>query len=125
MNCPCCSGKSYSDCCEPFHIGKSTAPTAETLMRSRYAAFALVLEDYLWETTTPLARKFHPKQEYKSWAKSNQWQKLEIVNTPSFDQVEFKAYFVDEDGENQIHHELSKFERMDGKWYYASGTFLD
>ncbi|WP_414104685.1 SEC-C metal-binding domain-containing protein [Corynebacterium diphtheriae] len=36
MNCPCGSGTSYSDCCQPFHTKAKNAPTAELLMRSRY-----------------------------------------------------------------------------------------
>jgi SEC-C motif-containing protein len=46
-DCPCHSGKRYKDCCEPFHTGAREAPTPEALMRSRYAAFALGLGDYL------------------------------------------------------------------------------
>jgi SEC-C motif-containing protein len=125
MNCPCCSGKEYSKCCEPFHKGIFQAPSAEALMRSRYAAFALPNGKYLWETTSPLMRKFHPEKEYQNWAEANQWTKLEILNLPAIDQVEFKAYFTDEEGEKQIHHELSKFERLDGKWFYVSGEFWD
>lgn len=34
--CPCGSGDTYGNCCRPFHHGK-TAPTAETLMRSRFS----------------------------------------------------------------------------------------
>lgn len=39
--------------------------------------------------------------------------------------VEFKAYFVDEDGNEQIHHELSTFKMIQNRWYYVSGKFLD
>ncbi|HAU19042.1 MAG TPA: hypothetical protein DCS72_11975, partial [Marinobacter adhaerens] len=41
-NCPCGSGKSYSECCQPLHHGEA-ASTPEALMRSRYAAFVLKL----------------------------------------------------------------------------------
>lgn len=40
--CPCGTGLPYGECCAPRHRG-ATAPTAETLMRSRYTAFALEL----------------------------------------------------------------------------------
>lgn len=125
MKCPCCSEKEYAQCCEPFHNGNSKAPSAEALMRSRFAAFAIPNGKYLWETTSPLMRKFHPQKEYEDWAKANKWTKLEILSLPSFDQVEFKAHFIDEEGIKQIHHELSKFERIDEKWYYVSGEFFD
>jgi len=51
MNCPCCSGKEYKNCCEPFHLNKELPKTPEELMRSRYAAFAMVLPEYLVDTT--------------------------------------------------------------------------
>ncbi len=63
MNCPCCSGKLYEECCEPFHSKKEFPKTAEELMRSRYAAFAIPNGEYLWQTTLPSKRKFHDAKE--------------------------------------------------------------
>ena len=40
-------------------------------------------------------------------------------------EVEFKAYFTDKFGKENIHHELSTFKKVDKKWYYVSGKFLD
>lgn len=125
MNCPCCSGKIYSECCEPFHKEIDKAASAEALMRSRYSAFALANGTYLWETTAPRMRKYYPEQEYQDWAVSNQWIKLEILSTPQFNQVEFKAYFKNSEGINEVHHELSTFEKINGKWYYVSGDFIE
>ncbi|MEG2139978.1 MAG: YchJ family metal-binding protein, partial [Bilophila sp.] len=48
--CPCCSGRTYEDCCAPYVEGRESAPTAEALMRSRYTAHALGKYDYLNET---------------------------------------------------------------------------
>ncbi|MEZ5449404.1 MAG: SEC-C metal-binding domain-containing protein, partial [Thiolinea sp.] len=31
MPCPCQSGLSYAECCQPFHEGRAQAPTAEAL----------------------------------------------------------------------------------------------
>lgn len=53
MNCPCGSGTSYSDCCQPFHTKAKNAPTAELLMRSRYSAFVLGNEEYLLYSWAP------------------------------------------------------------------------
>lgn len=36
--CPCGTGLPYGQCCRRFHVG-AQAPTAETLMRSRFTAF--------------------------------------------------------------------------------------
>ena len=122
--CPCCSGKLYEECCELFHSKKEFPKTAEELMRSRYAAFAIPNGDYLWETTLPNKRKFHHKTELENWGKENTWTKLEIIKS-SEKEVEFKAYFTDKFGQENIHHERSTFKKVDKKWYYVSGKFLD
>ena len=122
--CPCCSGKLYKECCEPFHSKKDFPKTAEELMRSRFSAFAIPNGDYLWETTLPNKRKFHHKTELENWGKENTWTKLEIIQS-SEKEVEFKAYFTDKFGKENIHHERSTFKKVDKKWYYVSGKFLN
>lgn len=125
MKCPCCSGKDYKDCCEPFHKMETHAPTAEVLMRSRFSAFAIPNAEYLMETTLPGKRKFHNKADLQEWGEINQWTKLEIVATPALNIVEFIAFYTDAEGENQVHHEISVFQKMHNRWYYVSGEFVD
>lgn len=125
MNCPCCSNKLYAECCEPYHNKEKHAPTAEALMRSRFSAFAIPNGDYLMNTTLPAKRKFHTKEELHEWGEINQWIKLEIVNVPTINKVEFKAYYIDQDQNEQVHHELSVFQKMNDRWYYVSGEFLN
>lgn len=125
MTCPCCSGKSSEDCCQPYHKKEKFPPTAEALMRSRFSAFAIPNGEYLWETTSPGKRKFHNKKSLQEWGEINDWTKLEIVDTPSMNKVEFKAFYTDEDGNQQVHHELSTFKTIQNRWYYVSGIFLD
>lgn len=123
MNCPCCSGKLYENCCKPFHTGEKHAPTAETLMRSRFSAFAIPNGEYLMKTTLPTKRKFHNKNDLQEWGEINEWTKLEILKS-TLNQVEFKAYYNDENGKPQIHHEFSLFQKENDRWYYVSGEFL-
>ena len=125
MNCPCCSGKTYEHCCKPFHSGEKNAANAEALMRSRFCAFAIPNGAYLMETTLPSKRKFHNNKDLQEWGEINEWTKLEIIKTPTSDQVEFKAYYTDEDGKKQLHHEHSLFKNVNGRWYYVSGKFMD
>jgi SEC-C motif-containing protein len=47
--CPCGSPHPYDACCQPLHQGAAAA-SAEALMRSRYSAYVLGLEDYLLAT---------------------------------------------------------------------------
>lgn len=125
MNCPCCSGKTYEECCKPYHNGEKNAPTAEALMRSRFSAFAIPNGEYLMETTLPSKRKYHNKKDLQEWGESNKWTRLEIINKPSLYKVEFKAFYTDENNKAQIHHELSTFKLIQNRWYYVSGEFLE
>lgn len=121
MICPCCSGKNYQDCCGLYHSGKEIPSSAELLMRSRYSAYALPNGAYLMKTTYPSKRYLYSSQELEAWGKMNHWLKLEIVALPAPHQVEFKAFYIDEQQKEQIHHELSTFKRENHQWFYVSG----
>lgn len=118
--CPCNSGKTYRECCEPYHLGKALPRVPEELMRSRYSAFSKHLPDYLIETSHASLNKFQTRKSILDWAQENDWKKLEVLSA-SDKQVEFKAYFMDAKGVDQVHHELSDFVFENGKWLYKSG----
>ena len=120
--CYCNSQKSFEDCCEPYIKGLKKAPTAEVLMRSRYSAYATHQADYLVATTHVSQRALYPKEDILLWATSNQWQKLEVLNSTGTT-VEFKAYFLDQNKRPQIHHEFSTFVQEDGIWFYVDGEY--
>lgn len=131
MNCYCCSGKEFKGCCQPFISETAKPATAEELMRSRYSAYAVVAIEYLIRTTHPSTRKFHDADAIENWAKSCDWQKLEIVSKTAGEAkdktgvVEFKAYFTDENGDAQVHHERSTFKKELGKWFFIDGKIID
>jgi SEC-C motif-containing protein len=56
------------------------------------------------------------------WAIANKWQKLEIIAVRE-NTVEFKAYFIDENNVEQVHHEISTFKQENGSWFYVNGKF--
>ncbi len=126
-SCHCGSGKEYKDCCEPYVLGKSNAPTAESLMRSRYSAHVVCAVDYLVETTHPSQRKNYDSSNIEQWAKESDWQKLEIISTAlgskkhDKGEVEFKAHYHDKKGKLVVHHELSYFAQNNEQWYYVAG----
>ncbi len=130
MNCYCCSGQKFADCCQPFINGIAKPPTAETLMRSRYSAYATVDVPYILRTTHPSTRKFYEPQLIRQWAESSSWQKLEIWSTTlggvrdKRGTVEFKAYYLDSDQQPQIHHEFSNFVKELGKWFFVDGKVV-
>ena len=120
--CFCGSAIPFQDCCEKYITGIEKAPTALALMKSRYSAYATQQVDYLLATTHSSQRKYYSKADILSWATANDWQKLEIISFTE-NTVEFKAYFLDENKQNQIHHEFSTFKQENGSWFYVDGKF--
>ncbi|MGZ9676015.1 YchJ family protein [Flavobacterium sp. GNP001] len=121
--CPCCSGKTYFNCCQLAHLDHSKANTAEALMRSRYCAYALHNADYLLATTHETQRKLYCKNELLEWATQNEWIELQIISAAAT-VVEFKAWYRNEKQMLCVHHERSTFTHEVGFWYYVDGIFL-
>jgi SEC-C motif-containing protein len=122
-HCYCGLPKTFSDCCQPIIEGLKKAVTAEALMRSRYSAYSIQQVDYLIDTTHNSQRKYYSKAEILKWSSSNKWLKLEIINTTELT-VEFKAYFLDSELRQQIHHEFSHFVFENESWFYVDGKFF-
>jgi SEC-C motif-containing protein len=121
--CPCGSEKTYETCCEPYHTGEATAPSAELLMRSRYCAFIKSEYDYLEETLDPQTSFDFDNAGNRAWGESVELFKLEILRAEESGNkavVEFKAHFRKE-GTEHIHHEISKFRKQAGVWYFREG----
>lgn len=118
--CPCGSGRPYAACCGPLHGGQA-APTAETLMRSRYSAYVLGLEAYLLATWHPSTR---PEELDLAAEPPPKWLGLEIRRHTQADEshavVEFVARYRVA-GRGQRLHETSRFVREEGRWLYVDG----
>ena len=118
--CPCGSGTAYAACCGPLHDG-APAATAEALMRSRYAAFALGRTDHVFRTWHPRTRPGDVTPD-----PGVTWTGLEVLATraggPDDDTgvVEFRAHLRTVAGP-QVLHETSRFERRGGRWVYVDG----
>ncbi|MBB5867067.1 SEC-C motif-containing protein [Allocatelliglobosispora scoriae] len=117
--CPCALGPSYEQCCGRFHRGDETAPTAEQLMRSRYAAFVRYDVAYLLRTWHPTTRpaKLFPDDGPRYTGLTV----LEQTGGALFDSegtVQFEAHYTDgvRDG---VLRENSRFVREDGQWLYV------
>jgi SEC-C motif-containing protein len=118
--CPCGSGKTYAQCCEPLHLG-AAAGTAEALMRSRYSAFVLNLQNYIqrsWHSSTrPAPMQVEPD--------GMRWLGLRIKRHEIIDAdhalVEFTARYKIA-GRAFALHEISRFVRENGHWFYLDGT---
>jgi SEC-C motif-containing protein len=127
--CPCGSGLTYADCCEPIISGKRDAVTAQELMRSRYTAFTQANVDYLMRSHSIKTRPVKERKSIEKWAKSVVWMGLTVIQTQAGEMddeigyVEFKALYL-ENGTPQQIHERSFFQRENGKWVYVSGVHL-
>ncbi len=130
--CPCRSMDqkklNYTECCEPFLTGVKKAPTAEALMRSRYAAYVVKNIDYIDGTQIVLENEKFDKDEARKWADSSEWMGLEIKKTQkggaadSTGVVEFVAHYKDKASGTELHHhETSLFQKQDGDWKFKEG----
>jgi len=120
--CPCGSKLTYVDCCGRYHNGPQhlQAPSAEALMRSRYSAFVLGFRDYLlatWHTSTRPADLEPDPPEMK-------WLGLDVKRAIQQDSDHATVEFVARSklaGRAHRLHEVSRFVREEGRWYYVDG----
>ncbi|MBK6637930.1 MAG: YchJ family protein [Rhodocyclaceae bacterium] len=123
--CPCGLGVPYGDCCARWHSGLPE-PDAERLMRSRYCAYVMGLDDYVLATWHPDTRPLTIAQE---GAAVIRWVGLEVLRheliaveaEPNCALVEFIARYK-VNGRAGRMREVSSFRREDGRWYYLSGA---
>jgi len=121
--CYCKSGLSFSECCEPILRVEKVAPTALSLMRSRYTAYCLGDVNYLQATTYNHSWSDEELKFIQNWADNSFWQHLEIVDY-SDDIVEFKAYYIFEKKQH-LHHEKSMFKKVNDMWKYIDGEIYE
>ncbi|MDP2266821.1 MAG: YchJ family metal-binding protein [Thiobacillus sp.] len=124
LMCPCGSGRAVENCCGQFHAG-TAAPDVESLMRSRYSAFVLGLEDYLRATWHPDTR---PAALELDAEPSPQWLGLTIKSHTPLDDSHATVEFIARyklNGRAFKLHETSRFEKVDGRWLYVDGEMLD
>ncbi|SET46932.1 YchJ family protein [Thalassotalea agarivorans] len=129
MRCPCGSGETFEQCCQPIIIGNIIAQSPEALMRSRYSAYATQAVEYIYDTYASVSQQGLTLTSLREWAEQANWVKLEVVNAKStndtslYPTVEFKAYFLLGD---QLHlmHEVSNFIQEQDQWKYLDGKII-
>jgi SEC-C motif-containing protein len=118
--CPCGSELPYVNCCGQWHAGLALgvhAPTPEALMRSRYSAYVLGLIEYLQATWHPSSAPGELELSPVKWLGLDV---REAQTTGDAGVVEFVARFR-VDGKGERLHEISRFVREAGRWYYIDG----
>lgn len=111
----------YPACCGRFHAGDA-APDAESLMRSRYSAYVLGLEDYLKATWHPDTR---PVTLGLDATPRPQWLGLVVKSQVTLDDSHATVEFVARyklNGRAFSLHEVSRFARVDVRWLYVDGA---
>jgi SEC-C motif-containing protein len=133
QTCSCGRPLKFSECCEPLLNGEETADGPESLMRSRYSAFVHKNVEYLYESLDPQARGDWDKKSTAEWANNADFTGLEIIKASdegNKGSVEFKAHFkmATEPGgplQDHTHHEISKFRKQAGVWYFRDGRVIE
>jgi len=127
--CPCRTAApaplAYADCCGRYHAGPLhlQAPTAEALMRSRYSAFVRGDLPYLLATWFPANRPASLEPEPPGL----RWLGLEVRRHTEQDAAHAIVEFVARSklgGRAHRLHEISRFVRQDGRWFYVNGDIL-
>ncbi len=110
---------SFGACCAPVLANPSSAADAQALMRSRYTAFALGRADHLLAT-------WHPSTRPAELALDGdvKWLGLEVRHHRALDADHAEVEFVARSrwaGRGQRLHEVSRFVRELGQWFYLDG----
>ncbi|MFJ9841475.1 YchJ family protein [Kitasatospora sp. NPDC101155] len=123
--CPCGLPAAYGDCCGRLHRGQAAATTAESLMRSRFSAFAVQDAAYLLRTWHPDTRP-----DEVDFDPTLRWTRLEVLSTTeggafhAEGTVAFRAHWT-EGREEGVLAEHSRFVRYEGAWVYLDALSLD
>jgi len=123
--CPCCSGKKYKKCCAVYHKG-AIAPSALSLMKSRYSAYAADLPDYIIHTTHPDNPEFSEEKglwrdSIRQFSRQTTFLGLKIIEQEEGEEEAYVTFIATlSSGELK---ERSRFLKVGGKWLYVDGVF--
>lgn len=124
--CPCGSGKSYAECCEPIITGREKALTAEALMRSRYSAYVQKAFEHVYNSYHPDTKKHFSLDAIKEQSHQIHWQGLSVTDVEKglADDTEGYVTFSAQyqmNGQTHYLHEKSHFVKENGQWLYVNG----
>lgn len=130
FDCPCGTNVFYHKCCGRYHKGE-LPENALLLMRSRYAAYAVGVIDYIVETTHKENKNWNAdlktwKDEIRLFSDSTRFHELTIIDFTDGDKtatVTFKAT-LKEGNKDMTFTERSTFEKVDGRWLYRDGEIV-
>jgi SEC-C motif-containing protein len=114
----------FDQCCRRYldHFETMPAPDAESLMRSRYSAFVLKQGAYLQQTWSSAQR---PAE--LSFEPDVKWLSLDVRSARLTGAAQAEVEFVARSRLSGIPtrlHELSRFVKDQGRWFYVDGIVL-
>lgn len=118
--CPCGTGKTLAQCCDPIITQQRPAENAEQLMRSRFTAHVARNYEHLHRTYLKTSKEpYVPDPEVGG----TDWTRLVIhshepSHKPDTAFVDFTAYFRENDQEQTL-QEKAEFQKIDGTWLYT------
>lgn len=123
--CPCGSGKTFGECCQPVLNTMAAAPSAEALMRARFTAHVVGDSEFLHKSYLPDSKKPYNGEPL---AGGDRWTRLtinthEVAPSGTSATVDFTAYYQ-EQGYEVPHHEKAEFLFLDGTWIYSKALRL-
>jgi len=123
-HCPCGSAILHANCCAQYITKRAHAPSAETLMRSRYCAYTEHNGLYLLATWHQRTR---PTTLNLLDDSHTEWLGLKVCGVEAggtndvAGTVEFIAHYKCNET-TEVIHETSRFVKEEGRWYYVDGT---
>ncbi len=125
--CPCGTTWSYGQCCALYHQERASPWLPEVLMRARFSAFVMQQWRFIKDTAALQASEGLSIRRLKQSSHALAWKRLHVLRCSLVEQdtmeayVAFEAYFI-QDKKKGVHHEISVFTRIDGRWYYTGTT---
>ena len=95
-------------------------------MRSRYSAYCAGHIDYLVSTTLPKQQPMLDQKGMRDWSAQAEWCGLDVIEctdglaSDDIGYVRFIASYK-QAGKQHDHQEHSRFQKIDGRWYYDDG----
>ncbi len=125
--CPCGSYQKYKKCCQIYHKG-ANPKTALLLMKSRYVAYVVGDSAYIVKTTHPNNSDY--SDEVKAWRESielfsrnTEFLGLEILEFEDGEEEAFVTFRAKLSSGDMV--ERSRFLKMEGRWLYERGAFIE
>ena len=99
-------------------------------MRARYSAYVNKDIAFLKSSMDPQTAQRFDEVRTREWAEAAEFYRLEIVNSLSEGTkgtVEFRAHYrnLEDLASPHVHHELSRFRKQAGHWYFREGRVIN